>query len=268
MDEPTDPLARQLALSALTTEHFNLQTARMGTIAEANGRSTLYLGTLSSTVIAIAFIGQANRLGDTFYLFALTLLPPVFLLGVFTYLRLVQIAIEDLVLAVGSFRIREYFLRLDPAAVPFFPPTGPEGGQEAGAHRRGDQQPAADAADGREHGRLHQRDRGWGDGGPGGPVAAGRVGPGGGGDRWGVDAGVGGPVLGLPGPARPAGGGCGAGAVRGPKPGHAGMERARGQAGRVARLSTVPPRSRTGPSGRLVDAVQPAPADPKVGDDD
>jgi len=27
MDQPTDPLARQLALSALTTEQFNLQTA-------------------------------------------------------------------------------------------------------------------------------------------------------------------------------------------------------------------------------------------------
>ena len=57
MDEPTDPLARQLALTALTTEHFNLQTARMGTIAEANGRSTLYLGALSSATIAIAFVG-------------------------------------------------------------------------------------------------------------------------------------------------------------------------------------------------------------------
>ena len=70
MDEATDPAARQLALSALTAERFNLQTARMGTIAEANGRSTLYLGTLSSTVIALAFIGQANDLSDTFYLFA------------------------------------------------------------------------------------------------------------------------------------------------------------------------------------------------------
>ena len=79
MDQPTDPLARQLALSALTTEQFNLQTARMGTIAEANGRSTLYLGTLSSAVIAIAFIGQANQMGEAFYLFALTLLPSVFL---------------------------------------------------------------------------------------------------------------------------------------------------------------------------------------------
>jgi hypothetical protein len=127
MDEPTDPLARQLALSALTTEQFNLQTARMGTIAEANGRSTLYLGTLSSAVIAIAFVGQASRLGDSFYLFALTLLPPVFLLGMFSYLRLVQTSIEDIVYAVGSFRIRQYFLALDPAAVPFFPPTDPWG---------------------------------------------------------------------------------------------------------------------------------------------
>jgi hypothetical protein len=127
MNESKDPLARQLALSALTTEHFNLQTARMGTIAEANGRSTLYLGALSSTVIALAFVGQASRLGDPFYLFALLLLPPVFLLGVFSFLRLVQTSIEDMVYALGSFRIRQYFLGLDPAAVPFFPPTDPWG---------------------------------------------------------------------------------------------------------------------------------------------
>jgi hypothetical protein len=127
MDEPTDPLARQLALSALTTEQFNLQTARMGTIAEANGRSTLYLGTLSSAVIALAFVGQASELGDSFYLFALALLPPVFLLGVFSFLRLVQTSIEDMVYAMGTFRIRQYFLGLDPTAVAFFPPTDPQG---------------------------------------------------------------------------------------------------------------------------------------------
>jgi hypothetical protein len=127
MDEPTDPLVRQLALTALTTEHFNLQTARMGTIAEANGRSTLYLGALSSATIAVAFVGQANQLGDTFYLFALTLLPPVFLLGVFTYLRLVQTSIEDMLYTMGSFRIRQYFVGLDPAAASFFPPTDPQG---------------------------------------------------------------------------------------------------------------------------------------------
>jgi hypothetical protein len=111
----------------VTTEQFNLQTARMGTIAEANGRSTLYLGALSSAVIAIAFVGQASELGDGFYLFALALLPPVFLLGVFSFLRLVQTSIEDMVYAVGTFRIRQYFLGLDPAAGPFFPSTDPQG---------------------------------------------------------------------------------------------------------------------------------------------
>lgn len=127
MEEATDQTSRQMALSALTTEHFNLQSGRIGTISEANGRSSLYLGTLSSATIAIAFIGQANELGDTFYLFALTLLPPVFLLGIFTFLRLVQTGIEDYIYGLGTLRIREYFLRLDPSVAPFFLPTDPEG---------------------------------------------------------------------------------------------------------------------------------------------
>jgi hypothetical protein len=46
---------------------------------------------------------------------------------VFSFLRLVQTSIEDMVYALGSFRIRQYFLGLDPAAVPYFPPTDPWG---------------------------------------------------------------------------------------------------------------------------------------------
>ena len=45
-------------LMALTTEHFTLQTARSATIADNNGRSALYLTTVSSAVVALAFIGQ------------------------------------------------------------------------------------------------------------------------------------------------------------------------------------------------------------------
>src|SRR4029078_12534883 len=127
MEGQTDPLPRQLALTALTTEHFVLQSARLGTISEANGRAGLYLGALASATIAVAFIGQANELVYTFYLFALTLLPTVFLLGIFSFLRLVQTGIEDYVYAVGSLRIREYFLRLHPEAAPYFLPTDREG---------------------------------------------------------------------------------------------------------------------------------------------
>jgi hypothetical protein len=121
MDEPTDPLARQLALSA-----FDHRAAQPPDRPHWHHRRSqrplqLYVGALPSTVIAIAFVGQASELGDAFHLFALALLPPVFPLGVFSYLRLVQTSIEDMVYAVGTFRIRQYFQSLDAAAVPFFP---------------------------------------------------------------------------------------------------------------------------------------------------
>jgi hypothetical protein len=53
-----------------TTEHFNLQTARVATISEADGRASIYLAALSSNLIALAFIGQMSRLGTAFRAFA------------------------------------------------------------------------------------------------------------------------------------------------------------------------------------------------------
>ena len=96
----------QLLLQALTTEHFTLQTARSATIADSNGRSALYLSTVTGAVVALAFIGQVAHVGQVFFLFALALLPALIVLGVLTYLRLVQTAIEDLFYARAINRIR------------------------------------------------------------------------------------------------------------------------------------------------------------------
>jgi hypothetical protein len=60
------PLAQVLgdrleaAVSFATTEHFNLQTARVATVSEANGRASIYLAALSSNLIALAFIGRCR----------------------------------------------------------------------------------------------------------------------------------------------------------------------------------------------------------------
>jgi hypothetical protein len=109
-----DPEPQRQLLQALTTEHFTLQTARSATIADSNGRSALYLATVSSAVVALAFIGQVAHLGQAFYLFALALLPALVLLGVLTYLRLVQTAVEDLFYARAINRIRRHYVDLDP----------------------------------------------------------------------------------------------------------------------------------------------------------
>jgi hypothetical protein len=119
-DQPLAPTGDQRLLQALTTEHFTLQTARSATIMETNGRSALFLSTVSSAVVALAFIGQVADVGQPFFLFALAVLPALFVLGLLTYLRLVQSASEDLLYSRAINRIRRFYLDLDPAAPSWF----------------------------------------------------------------------------------------------------------------------------------------------------
>jgi MFS family permease len=111
---------QQQLLQALTTEHFTLQTARAATISDSNGRAALYLSTVSGAVIALAFIGQVAHVGRAFFLFAFALLPALVLLGVLTYLRLLQTAEEDLYYARAINRIRHHYVDLAPDATRWF----------------------------------------------------------------------------------------------------------------------------------------------------
>ena len=103
----------------VTTEHFNLQTARAMTISEANGRASIYLAALSSNLIALAFIGQMSRLGAAFYAFALILLPVLVFVGLVTFLRLVQSSLEDIAFAHRIALLRDLYLRLSPELEPY-----------------------------------------------------------------------------------------------------------------------------------------------------
>jgi hypothetical protein len=99
-------------VTLLTTEHFTLQGARAATTSEGIGRSTLFIGAVSSTLVALGFIAQASRIGDTFYAFAFVTLPTLCLLGFFTFVRAVDISIEDLLYARAINRIRGRYLEL------------------------------------------------------------------------------------------------------------------------------------------------------------
>jgi hypothetical protein len=107
------------AATFATTEHFNLQTARAQTVSEANGRAGIYLAALSSSLIALAFIGQMSRLGVAFYAFALILLPVLAFVGVVTFVRLVQCSIEDLAYAHRIALVRSFYLRAVPELRPY-----------------------------------------------------------------------------------------------------------------------------------------------------
>jgi hypothetical protein len=104
-----DAADRQALLTALTTEHFTLQGARAQTAGESASRASLYILSVSSTLVALGFIGQSGR---TFDVFALTVLPTLYVLGVFTFVRVVECSAEDFRYGVAINRIRNYYKRI------------------------------------------------------------------------------------------------------------------------------------------------------------
>src|SRR5262249_13508472 len=118
-------------LSALTTEHFVLQSANSTTYAEASARSTLYVMALSSSLVAIGFAA-----GSTGVLlpFVAVVLPAVFVLGIFTVVRLVETGLEIAHCLDGIARIRAYYRTIAPEAGGLFAPElgrWPEAGSPA-----------------------------------------------------------------------------------------------------------------------------------------
>jgi hypothetical protein len=99
-------------LTALTTEHFTLQGARAQTMSESSSRAALYIGAVSSTLVALGFLSQLSPGGATFDTFALTVLPTLYVLGVFTFVRLVECAAEDFRYGLAINRIRGYYKQL------------------------------------------------------------------------------------------------------------------------------------------------------------
>ncbi|HEX6507005.1 MAG TPA: hypothetical protein VF221_05165, partial [Chloroflexota bacterium] len=110
----------QRAVQILTTEQFNLQTGRASTISESNGRLSIFLSTTSSSLIAIAFIGQISHLGQAFRVFTLLLLPVLLFLGVVTFARIGQSAGEDTLYATGINRIRHFYVEVMPEISDYF----------------------------------------------------------------------------------------------------------------------------------------------------
>jgi hypothetical protein len=119
-----DDAVDQAFLTTLTTEHFTLAGARSQTVSEAGTRAALYLGTLSSALIALGFVSQVSGAGELFRVFALIVLPTVFLLGLFTHMRLVESSIEDLIYGRAINRIRHYYLEVAGERARYFVMSG------------------------------------------------------------------------------------------------------------------------------------------------
>jgi hypothetical protein len=108
----TEP--RPAAVTFVTTEHFTLQGARSSTIAEATGRATMFPGAVSGGLVALGLIATAAGVRTASYAFALILLPTLALMGLATFNRVLESAIEDFGYASRIARLRGYYFQYAP----------------------------------------------------------------------------------------------------------------------------------------------------------
>jgi hypothetical protein len=117
-DEQQDQRREPYVVQIVTTEHYNLQAARSLAASDANGRAALFLGTVSGTLIALAFVGNVShvgtRLGAAFFVFAFVLFPSLVFLGLATFDSVLQSGIEASIQARGIYRIRQLYVELAP----------------------------------------------------------------------------------------------------------------------------------------------------------
>src|SRR3954470_4464786 len=109
------PARRSDLLSIVTTEHFTLQGARATAISDANGRTGFFLPTLSAVTVALALAAQtAGGISEASVLCAVILLPILLFIGLATFERLLQLAIENIRCVVAINRLRHYYLEIAP----------------------------------------------------------------------------------------------------------------------------------------------------------
>jgi hypothetical protein len=102
----------QAAVAFVTTEHFNLASARAATISETNGRASIFLGSVSAGLVAVAFAAQSSR--TALYTFGLVLFPVLVFLGLTTFERVLQTSIDDTIYLRRMNRLRRFYIEAAP----------------------------------------------------------------------------------------------------------------------------------------------------------
>jgi hypothetical protein len=106
--------AKPAWITLLTTEHYTLGMQRAATISEVNGRASIFIGAVSAGLIALGFEGAGNRHSAGSTVFAALVLTPLLFLGLVTFGRCLQIAIDDWEFSVRIMKVRAAYAQLIP----------------------------------------------------------------------------------------------------------------------------------------------------------
>jgi hypothetical protein len=106
--------AKPAWITLLTTEHYNLQTQRAATVAEANGRASVFLGAVSAGLIALGFQGVGTGHTAGTMIFQLLVLTSLTFLGLTAFGRCLEVSVDDWEFATRIARLRAAYTELVP----------------------------------------------------------------------------------------------------------------------------------------------------------
>jgi hypothetical protein len=98
----------------LATEHWSLLASRSTTQGEVLTRISMFLMFTSASLVSLALVGQATRFSDTFVMLAMVVLSTDLLIGLLTQVRVLNVAMEDLMYVLAMNRLRAAYVDLDP----------------------------------------------------------------------------------------------------------------------------------------------------------
>jgi hypothetical protein len=119
-ETPAGPSNAEKSLRAqiLATEHWSLLASRSTTQSEVLSRIAIFLTLVSASLVSLALIGQASRFSSSFATVAIVLLSFVLVVGILTQVRVVNVAMDDMMFVIAMNRIRAAYVELDPGVVP------------------------------------------------------------------------------------------------------------------------------------------------------
>lgn len=118
---PSDgPTPVQIRLQILSTEHWSLLASRSLAWNESFTRASMFLSTLSGSIVALSLIGGVDGFNDPFFVVALVVLPVALFVGIGTWLRMAAANFHDALTVVGMNRIRAAYLEIAPELAPYF----------------------------------------------------------------------------------------------------------------------------------------------------
>ena len=117
---PEGPTPTQIRLQILSTEHWSLLASRGLAWNESFTRASMFLSTLSGSLVALGLIGGIDGFGDAFVIAALVVLPVDLFVGTGTWLRMGAANYHDAVAIAGMNRIRAGYLEIAPDLRPYF----------------------------------------------------------------------------------------------------------------------------------------------------